>query len=459
MTLSLHQDMQDEGDLELPRGESLSFWLKRIREHGLVHGLLLDTLKRASEHGLPEDSLIVGRGTPPVHEIMIINRHFGMMNVSNDGDERPLDFRELGFGKDVQTGDLLLEVIQQGPGQSGTNVRGERIPFEKQEEGQVPSIQGQIEMERNGSEVQYRSKIDGFLWNNDPNLLKVTPDLVWPTSVDHHLGNVQTQHHVEIKGDVASGFSVQAGKGLVVKGSLERNSLCQSEGDIRIEGGVHQGANISGSKNVAIRFAQGATISCMGDFNVTDYLYDCEVRCLGHMLSEGGRRGGRGSVVGGLISAMKGMQLDSVGSPNSVTTLATGVDLKLIKELGELQREMKWNKAELSRLLRRLPISLADPDFQKKVSRLPKDKKESFKSLWDSIVEYQNRNKSMDGQFKSMSEERKSWPLESKIDVEGPIIPDVKFIIGSCQLLLVDPLENQSFFQKDGTLSSEAYSD
>jgi len=451
MILSLQQQTQSVDDLELPSQEGLSLWLKRLRAAGFNHGLLMETLKKVQEHGLPEVSVVIGRGTSPHHERTLLHRHYELMNQAEEGN-RPLDFKDLGFGKDVQAGDLLLEIIQEGPGKAGTNVLGEKVPFKKEGEGHLPTIQGQIETEREGSKVQYRSKIDGFLWNNDPSILKVTPELTWPTSVNHHLGNIQTQHRVEIGGDIASGFSVQAGKGILVKGSVERNALCQSEGNIQVEGGVHKGANIVSNQEVSLRFAQGALISSGTCLKVSDYLYDCEVQCQGELISEGKARGGRGAIVGGVITSMKAMNLNSVGSANSLTTLAVGVDLKLIKDMGELLRELKWNKAELNRLLRRLPISLADPDFQRKVTNLPDHQKVSFKRLWDSIVELQGQQKAMEEQYYIMDQEKNSWPIDACISIHGPVVPDVKVLIGSCQFLVVDPLQNQKFYQKDGTI-------
>lgn len=454
MTLSLRSQTEGVDPLELPSEEGLSLWLKRLRSAGYVHGLEMETIKKIQEHGMPEDSVIIGRGTLPVHERNVLQRHYDLVNEVSE-ENRPIDFRNLGFGKDVQAGDLLLEVIQEGPGKAGTNILGEKVSFEKEGEEHLPSIQGQIETTREGPRVEYRAGVDGFLWNNDPMLLKVTPELNWSGSVDHHIGNIQTQHHVEIGGDIASGFSVQAGKGVVIKGAVERKALCQSDGDIRVEGGIHKGATVSAGNNVFVRFSQGANIQCSGDMHVSDYLYDCEVQCEGCLTSEGKSRGNRGAIVGGVISSLKGMTLHSVGSPNSRTTLAVGVNLQLVKDMGELLREIKWNKAELSRLLRRLPISLADPNFQQKVATLPDKEKEAFKQLWENIVEHQERKKSMDGQFELMNAQKNDWPKDAAIRMEGPLVPDVKVLIGSSQLLIVDPIENQKIHQKDSSIFSE----
>lgn len=449
------RESRSKDDLWLKDDETLVGWLKKIRGFGILHGLDHDRIK-GLHSGLEDwtDPILIAKGEAAVDETSILEFKVPLMKKPEPQDQN-VDFRCLGFGVDVQRGQLLAELLLEGPGADGKEVTGKVLPHQKNIRDAAPSIKGAVEVVKEEGRVKYFSRIDGFLWNHRRDELNVQPGLVWNGAVDFRVGDIKSIHPIEIQGDVKPGFTVQSQGDIIVHGALEGGATCESGRDLKVQGGVSKGANLLAGRHIELRFAQGAKLRCGADLRSSHYLYDVELRAEGRLISEGRGVPGRGAVIGGVLNAISGMDLASAGSPNAPTTLAVGVDLEVERELKELRDNLPIKKMELGRLARKLPLNWMDPEFKEKVQSLPDAERVQVRRLLGMILELKHELEGMGARLDYLERESEKVPQDAQILIRSDLVPDLLLRVGEGETVISEPMPASRFAEAAGKISSE----
>jgi uncharacterized protein (DUF342 family) len=424
-------------------GYGLSHWMKVIRGMGVMRGVDHDLLKRlhtqqTRQPNMEDDEVyILARGKEPRHESTELKFHIDGLKESDPRATR-VDFRDRGFGVDVYEGQLLAEMVYHGPGEDGVDVCGRRIPYNKEGEAQPLNVSPHVIVEKIDNRTTYKAGIDGIVDNTHLESLALQPTLHIKRSVDLQIGNLNTAFPIVIDGDVSSGLVVQSGRSIAVRGSVEQGATLRSDGDIVVDRGVMAKAHLQSKKDILIKFAQGAELVCMGDLKASSYLFDCEVRAQGQLICEGRGRPDRGAVVGGVLNAVSGMVLGSVGSKSNLTTLVAGIDLELELQLKELEGKVKELQREMKRQIRMLPVNILKKGWQERIKALPTAQAAQCRQRLRHLAGVKSECKACECEISALGSQKASQNGRSEITVQGVLISDVKVMLSDCEEIIYD---------------------
>ncbi|HUX37082.1 MAG TPA: FapA family protein, partial [Rectinemataceae bacterium] len=202
------------------------------------------------------------------------------------------------------------------------------------------------------------------------NLLVLEGDL---TAKD---GEKRFSGSIEVGGVVRSGARLFAGGDIKVFGSVE-DALVSSEGILSI-GGVVKGARkamLRAVRGMRLSSAEQALLLAVEDILVNENCLLCNVKTNGKLSVAGGR----GSLVGGLVKARRGIEVDSLGSERGLKTeIAFGQDYLVGDMIETEQREIEKVKSAIlqsDRMMRELERAGAGLD------RIRQDKVKLLKLL------------------------------------------------------------------------------
>ncbi len=199
------------------------------------------------------------------------------------------------------------------------------------------------------------------------------------------IGNVRFAGPVHVHGAVRRGFQLIAGGDAAIAGVVEA-ALISSDGAVNIGGGIRgeRKGTIRAKKTVDVAFAEQALILAVEDVRIKGSAALCSIKTNGRLIVGGDR----GSLVGGISKARKGVEAASLGSENGIKTeLSFGQDylvadmieaeekeiekLKLLivqsdRKMADAQRtglgldEARQDKVKMVKLLERRSIRLFD---------------------------------------------------------------------------------------------------
>lgn len=365
-------------------------------------------------------------------------------NTIIDEDGR-IDYKNLNRIRNVNEGTLLVEIIPPTEGINGMNVYGNEIIAKKGKEVLIKKGKNVVESE-DGLKI-YAAKdgevhfIDGTIYVDE--VININGD------IDNETGNIQFNGKINIKGNVKSGFKVEA------------------EGDIEIWG-VVEGATLISKGNIIIhRGVQGnnqAYLQCSGNLNVK-YLENVRVKCGGNVESDAILHsdvttkdkiivsGKKGLIVGGDIKAGKEVKANVIGSNmGTITRIEVGIDPEEKKYYEQL-------KVEMLNIEKNIDSSKKAIELLNKISKKQQLTNEKQELLVKSLKTYKVLNAKYDDITKELQElsARFKEPNNGKVHVATTIYTGVKVTIGSCSRQIYDELSNCTLYIKDGEVSIGSY--
>jgi uncharacterized protein len=255
-----------------------------------------------------------------------------------------IDYRETHRFKEVTEGTILAERIPMRQSVPGLNVFGDPINI-PQVKDIIFSYGNGVTEEFSPDLIRYKAKELGILEMSD-NFLDVVSDLVINGDVGNNTGNIKYSKSVLVKGTIASGFKVESGD-LTVRENIEDCVEVICNGNLHVSKGIlGERTKITVSGNAKIGIIQGATLRAGGDCTIEEYAYHSKIFCAKKLMIHG--KGilskEKGCTIGGTISCLQTMELHSVGSSATLTTLCCGFDpegFSALMETIDLQKTLK----------------------------------------------------------------------------------------------------------------------
>lgn len=297
----------------------------------VTHGLISDAIAAAlaSQHA---DNVLVAEGTQPVSgedtvfEALLPEISDRRPKEREDGS---VDYRDISVFFTVKPDTPLMRLVKPTLGTAGTTVTGKVVPSKP------------------GKDIPFSTGLGGTrLSESDRNVLvaaiggqpvlvehgvRVEP-VINLENVDMNSGNIDFDGTVNVKGDVVAGLSVRTTGDICVTGMVEGATL-EAGGNIKIVKGVigrgelrtadgTPGANIARLKargNIQARFIENALVEAEGDVLVDELLAHCDVSSQGAVVV-GRPKAKKGHILGGSITAVKGVKAQVLGSTAGVRT-------------------------------------------------------------------------------------------------------------------------------------------
>ncbi|HZK57639.1 MAG TPA: FapA family protein [Clostridia bacterium] len=424
--------------------------IQELNEKGIIFGINRDKIKEMIQGNIFNQNIIVAQGKPPINGddarvVYIFSNESDVSIPGTIGRDGRIDYKTLNKIRNVKAGDLLIEIVPPTQGISGTDVYGNEIVAKKGNPAVIKKGKN-VKEGKNGLKIYATG--DGEVCFKD-NTIYVDEVITIDGNIDNETGNIQFNGKVNIRGNVKSGFKVEA------------------DGDIEIFGVVEGATLISGGNIIIHRGIQGngqAHLYCSGDFK-SKYIENAHIKSEGNVEADvilhsdiiAQNRiiasGKKGLIVGGNIKAGKKVGAKVLGSNMGTNTvIEVGIDPKERDNYEQL-------KGEIESVGKSIEDSRKAIDLLNKMAKqqqLTGDKEDILAKL---LITYEILKK----KYSTLTEEMQilSGKFQSakggKICASVAIYPGVRAVIGNSVRQIYDELHNSTLHIEDGEVTIGPY--
>jgi uncharacterized protein len=271
--------------------------------------------------------VVIARGRRPIDEIpphLILTERL-VTPVKKETSIGPrVDFKELSLFTLVKKGDELALLMPKQDGAMGATVRGSAVAYGKQP----------IKFPRPGKNTAWDK---GRVIASCDGRFQITSDSFWVDEVldilgdiDLRVGNIDFPGNVVIRGEIRDGFTVKAGKSILVRGCIGAAHV-ECGGDLVTEQGIvgKERAEIRVGGATEAKFIEGCALDSAGPVRVRTSIVNSNVHTRGRV-----EMGERGIIVGGIMKAQNGVSAAQIGTAKGPRTeIHCGIDFKVEQKL------------------------------------------------------------------------------------------------------------------------------
>lgn len=421
---------------------------KFLAENSIKFGIKENEITNIAKNKLYEIEIKIAEGMRPIPgEDAKLEYHFDTTNetklVETDGGK--IDFRELSLIKNVKAGQVLVTMTPPTEGIAGRNIMNEEVKAPEGKKATLPKGKNVV-VSYDG--MQLISSIDGEVKILDDKVHVFALYMV-PANVDNSTGNIRFIGKVIVKGNVLTGFSIEAEGDVEVFGVVEGAKIV-SKGNIILHRGI-QGMNkgeLYCEGDLVAKFIENSTIEAKGNVH-SDAIMHSSVIC-GKKLEANGRKG---LLVGGQFKVSDEIRAKVIGSPMAtITELEVGANPDLRKKYDAFKSEYKSIVENTEKVTQ--AIDLLNKLSQK--SELPIEKRELLAKSMQAKMQLVERLEGVNAEIKEM-EGYLEEISKGKIKVSEVIYPGVRVTIGSSMLYIKDSLKFLTLYRLNADIRIGPY--
>ncbi len=314
-----------------------------LHELGIVYGIEDDAISKLLQGNLQE-AITIANGKSAINgENARLEPVYPSLGGKGGHENEIFDLRNVVALSNVSQGTIIGKKILLTSGTDGMNVYGEVIRAKPGKDLKLrPGKNTRI---KDDSEIV--ATIDGQM-STEKKVIHVYPVYEVNGDLDMKIGNIDFIGSVNIRGNVPAGYTVQAKGDIRVQGSVE-GALLTSGGSIFVlQGVVAQGkGQIEAKGDIYTSFVNQGSLKADGDIYVSQSILHSEIEALGSVVC----KERRGNIVGGQVSAGKGVEVNEVGNEmNTLTQLFLGTSERVYSK----QKEARLRHEESSETLKKL---------------------------------------------------------------------------------------------------------
>ncbi len=408
-----------------------------IGENGVKYGILNENIARIFEHDTFDQRILAAKGKKVIDGKNGEIKYYFETQISPKMDEHGnIDYKELNLIQYVHKGTALAEVMPPEPGADGVSVYDEKIRPAEGTPSQLPA--GKNTRPDDNNPTILISEIDGNV-KFKGGKVEVDQVITIKNNVDYSTGNIDFKGHVNVNGDVKSGFSIISQDDIQINGVVEDSDIL-SDGNVLLKSGfVGKGkGKIVAHGNVAVKFCENQMIHAYGDIFIGDFTLHSNIRTHGTLTISGKD----GLVLGGKTYATKGIELKTAGNDNDTpTALVVGVDDDLNKKITEMKAEMKelsTKQISIEEVIRKIiRMELLKKD-------LPENKKNLLNTLKEvkatNEIEKKNTMTEIETMHKQIEELKKATVV-----VHNTVCPETSITIYDTHMIIKEPMKSVVF--------------
>jgi hypothetical protein len=415
-----------------------------LEKQGVVYGVntaaIEQFLRQVNERREPVLGEIIAKGKPPLDaQDAQVDFEFELDNVIylDEDVEGRIDYRDMYKIDCVEAGDLLATICPATEPEDGISVFGEPIVGKVGKESRIVAARN---VRYDANERKFYAETAGQPCVKGIKLT-VLPVYTVPHDVDYSTGNIDFLGTVIVAGNVAGGFRVRASEDVRVMGVVE-GAVIHAGGEVFVKRGFVGGdrGKILAKKKIVIRHGSSANLYSESDIYVEDSLLNCDVTCKGKVRVIKGK----GSIIGGTIRAVKGIECLLLGAEIGTNTNAVVgehfLTRRMLNQVNDQMQEQQKKINETQNGIELFSSSLGDknlmsPDQMLKVKQL----KEKLKKLQD---EQKGLQKKKDELMKSFKKK-----CLARVLVRSFAHPGVIVRTGNAVLKLQDKAAHCSFYE------------
>ncbi len=350
-----------------------------------------------------------------------------------------MDYKEKNSIKNISKGDVLGEYIPEVKPEKGIDVFGDFI--EPNIDNEYTFILGEgIEKNENN---QLIAATNGIFTVKDKKI-SISETLIIPGDVNLETGHIKTKVSAIIEGKIDSGFSVQTGKDLTVKGMILKANAHVGRNLEVATGIIGEGNNskIIAKENIKAEFFENTTIWAGGDIEFNKSIIHSNISCAGKLIAKG-----KGVVLGGKITSSHGVEINDAGSKVSIpTTIIVGIDLRRDIKRKQLQKELSIIELNISKN----KLAIGEKYFENPkqfINSLPEHKLREMERYLTKLQKLLKRRKEI--QLELIDLNRLLTYKEAQIIIKGVIYDGVTLFFGNNKFQVNQKMQNVIFYWDD----------
>ena len=291
---------------------------KAMQDNHITSGIDAQMLVQIMQKKPYFELLPIAIGTPviqgtegSIHEYFAKELPFEV-KIDEDG---VADYKASNYVRQIMKGDVICDITLPMQGTEGMQVDGKAAKPRQIRNLKIPKGKN-TELTEDG--LHLIASIDGDLEYRN-GVFEISPILVIPGDVDYKVGNINFNGDIRIKGDVRENFTVTATGAVIVDGLVEAACI-NAGGDLLITRGVvgDNRASIKSGGSIRVKFLENcvayARESVYADCIMNSEIYsDNSINVLS----------GRGSVIGGSLTAAERIRARMIGAQSGRRTELT----------------------------------------------------------------------------------------------------------------------------------------
>ncbi|HYE12589.1 MAG TPA: FapA family protein [Patescibacteria group bacterium] len=419
-----------------------------LKENKITFGIKDDEIKNIAMNKLYEREIMIAEGIRPIEgDSAKLEFHFDTNSETKllENEEGKIDYRELSLIKNVKADQTLVTMIPATEGVPGRNVLGEDIKAKEGRKLLMPKGKNVVISEDG---LHLISSIDGEVKIIDDKVHVFALYMV-PANVDNSTGNIRFIGKVIVKGNVITGFSIEAEGDVEVFGVVEGAKIV-SKGNIILHRGI-QGMNkgeLYCDGDLVAKFIENSVIDVKGNIH-SDAIMHSHIVC-GKKLEAAGRKG---LIVGGNFKVSDEIKAKVIGSPMAtITELEVGANPEMRKKYEVLKQEHKNIMDNLEKVTQAA-------DLLTKISQrteLSPDKKELLSKSIQAKLQLTEKLEVNNIDIKEMETYLEELS-KGKIKASDIIYPGTRVTIGSSMMYVKDPLHYLTLYRSNAEVRIGPY--
>ena len=363
--------------------------------------------------------------------------------VNEDGS---VDFFHLNTVTACGIGQAVAEIVPAVHGQDGYDVRGNRLapkPVKDVKFSHGPNLH------ESDDGKQLISDIDGHI--------DIIGDKIFVSgvleleNVDTSTGNIENyEGNLLIKGNVISGFKVQASGDIEIRGVVE-GAVVEAGGQITVVRGVNgmEKGILKAGKNVVVKYIENATVEA-GNNVTTECIINSKVTAGNGVYVDGKK----GFISGGTVRARYEVDAKIIGSEmGGDTTLEVGVDPAVKERLAELTKE---NDTLTKNAKKIQPVLLAMQQKLKKGEKFSPEQIAQVKALSEQLMGCQTKYAANKKELDNLAGELEGSD-DATVKVKDIAFAGTRLIISESTMVLKTAYNYCRFVKKHGEVSMIPY--
>lgn len=371
----------------------------------------------------------------------------GHHHKPTENDDGIVDFKDVNRLNNVRRGQLIAQIVPPSPGRAGQAVTGEQLAHKP---GKPAVLKLGKNVVLNPEQDAAYAAIDGLVTLTDKGKINVFPVYEVNGNVDYSTGNIDFVGTVVIRGNVLTGFKVNASGDIRVIGGVEGAEL-YSEGSIEITGGIigYNKGLVKAGKTVKSSFIQDGNVIAGEDVIVTQSIMHSNIRAARDVICSGAK----GLIVGGNVQAGEKVTARIIGNPMStITAIEVGVLPELRNELNDLRAQLKNMMVNLDKSEKALALL----DQLASTGRLTPDKVEMRSKLGLTKKSQQLELSEIKERILTIEKALEDTG-RARVEVLKMIYGGSKIVIGRYTKYIKEPISRMCFYFSEGDIEMSSY--
>lgn len=417
---------------------------------GVKYGLQEDTLNELMTERVFCTPVILAKATPPVEgKDAKITYHFNTDLTAKPKmlEDGSVDFHTLDTICPVRAGDLLAELEPAVQGRPGIDVCGKPIKPTKVN-NLILRHANRIHLSEDG--LKMYSDVNGHVSLVDDKVF-VSDTYEVPADVDSSTGDIVCEGNVLVKGNVRTGFKIEAKGDVIVNGVVEGAEI-QAGGQIILMRGIQgmsRGKLIAGG-NVISKFIESAEVISRYGYVQSEAILHSQVSAKTDVIV-GGKKG---FISGGSTRCSQMIEAKTVGSNMGTTTLLeVGVDPTVAEEFRRLEKQMPELEAEKTVCMQNLAL-LAKR--LKQGEQLPVDKLLLLKQSQKRVAEIDAQMEEIDNRLDELQDDME-MKENGMIKVSQTAYSGCKITISGAVYYVKTDISHARFIKDRGDVKVDVY--